>query len=372
MKASYQAFFLSSLSSEGKETASSHYTRSLFSLGRKKKITFLSKSTVLSILLLFTKRSCQTIQAKIGIVLKSQYQDLNETELEALTVLYFHPKFSSCWFYLHGIDPCSLREALMAFSAAAAHIEMKSKWRAGRFLGSPNLPPQAVAQSWCLQGSRHTSLCVLGLRPSAKHLHPLAPHGEGTEVSELPKWSSYSGREGFGRGIVLLFGVFWLSGGIECFFLYWVLIIKLHWKLCICAAFIGCCQQQATFRAQCVPQTPAEQMPSILLLVAGGWGLIPWELHTYTAFAHTDADPNIILPVWSNQEWNVTRLYPCHIQTSPGCSSSLCCLQDLSMDHRSPSTLLPPWVPSLSLSCCGPSWVVVPGDAQPHKMYHHH
>lgn len=37
MKASYQAFFLSSLSSDGKETASSRYTWSLFSLGRKKK-----------------------------------------------------------------------------------------------------------------------------------------------------------------------------------------------------------------------------------------------------------------------------------------------------------------------------------------------
>lgn len=103
MKASYQAFFLCSLSSEGKETISSHYTWSLFSLGRKK-ITSCSKSTILSILLPFTKKSCQTIQAKIGIVLKSQYRDLNETELEALTVLHFHPKFSNHWFDLHGID----------------------------------------------------------------------------------------------------------------------------------------------------------------------------------------------------------------------------------------------------------------------------
>jgi len=83
---------------------------SIFS-GEKKKITFLSQSAVLSILLLFTKRTFQTIQTKIGIILKFQYQDLNETELEALTVLHFHPEFSSCWFYLHGTNPCSLREA---------------------------------------------------------------------------------------------------------------------------------------------------------------------------------------------------------------------------------------------------------------------
>lgn len=36
MKASYQTFILSSLSSEGKETASSHYTWSVFSLGKKR------------------------------------------------------------------------------------------------------------------------------------------------------------------------------------------------------------------------------------------------------------------------------------------------------------------------------------------------
>lgn len=68
---------------------------SIFSGGKKKKeITFISKSAVPPILLLFTKRSCHTIQAKIGIALKPQYQDLNETDLEALTVLHFHAKFS--------------------------------------------------------------------------------------------------------------------------------------------------------------------------------------------------------------------------------------------------------------------------------------
>lgn len=137
----------------------------MYFLWGKKGITPLSKSTILSILLLFTKRSYQTIQAKIGTILKPQHQDLNETELEALTVLHFHPKFPNCWFDLCGIDPCSLWKAWWLFPLQ----QHAQKWRAGRFLGSPNLPPQVVASSWCLQGSWHrwNSACA-GTQPLCK------------------------------------------------------------------------------------------------------------------------------------------------------------------------------------------------------------
>lgn len=123
--------------------------------------------------------------------------------------------------------------------------------------------------------------------------------------------------------------------------------MKLHWKLHICPAFMGCCQQQNTLRY--VPHIPAKPASPFLLLAACGQGL--GAAHT------TQPSHKTILPVGSNQEWNVTHSYSCHIHTSPGCSSSLCCLQDLSEDHSFPSTTACSMDPFPSPH---PWWVMVP------------
>lgn len=129
------AFFLSSFSADRKEITSFHlHMESIFP--REKKNTLLSKSAVLSILLLFTKRSYLTIQAKIGILLISQYQDLNETELGALStchttlplkVLQQLVLSSQHWSLLH---PGGVRAPSMAHS----------KGRTERFLATVLFP----------------------------------------------------------------------------------------------------------------------------------------------------------------------------------------------------------------------------------------
>lgn len=59
-----------------------------------------------------------------------------------------------------------------------------------------SLPRQSPAVDACRGAGTGETQRVLGLSPSAKHLHPLTPYRAGMEVSELPKWSSCSGREG--------------------------------------------------------------------------------------------------------------------------------------------------------------------------------
>lgn len=168
----------------------------MFSLGKKKKSLVFQKVPFCQCCFC-SQRSCQTIQTKIGIVLKPPYQDLNEMELEALTVSHFHPKFPNCWFDLCGIDPCSLWKPWWLFPLQQHAQEQRANEEQGGFWAPQiSLPRQSPPVNACRGAGTAGTQHVLGLSPSAKHLYPLASYRAGMEVSESPTWSSCSRREG--------------------------------------------------------------------------------------------------------------------------------------------------------------------------------
>lgn len=267
------------------------------------------------------------------------------------SVLHFHPKFPNCWADLCGIDPCSLWKAWWLFPLQQ-HAQKQSKWRAGRFLGFPSLLPQAVTHSQGPQGSWHRwDSAWAGTQPLCKASPAISILQSRNGVSELPKWSSCSRRE---RGI-FMFGVIWLHEGIEGFFFS---IFNLNYEAPLKTAYLSAFRgvlPAANYTQVCTPNSfQTSVSPFAPCCLWPGVGTVGWYLCPYRCWCQK------LLPVWSNQEWNVTHSYSCHIQTSPGYSSSLCCLQDLSEDHSFPSTPARSVVPSLPSSCCAPWWVMVP------------
>lgn len=111
-------------------------------------------------------------------------------------------------------------ESLDGFFRCSSTHRIEEQMKSKEVSGLPKSPSLRSCSKSVPAGESAVSPRVLGLRLSVKHLHPLAPCGEGTEVPELPKWSSCSGREGLKKGIFLLFGVTWLYRGIEGFFFY--------------------------------------------------------------------------------------------------------------------------------------------------------
>lgn len=84
-------------------------------------------------------------------------------------------------------------ERLDGFFLCSSMHRNKEQMKSREVSGLPKSPsPGSACRGAGTGGTQH----VLGLSPSAKHLHPLASYRAGMEVSELPKWSSCSRREG--------------------------------------------------------------------------------------------------------------------------------------------------------------------------------